>query len=119
MAALVTDAEVKAVIDTTRDTTPFIDTADLLVTEDLANSGLSDARKKQIELYLAAHFVALTEERGNLTEHTVGDATEKYSMDLGSGLMLTRYGQQAANLDTSGTLKALASKGLVAQFRVI
>jgi hypothetical protein len=119
MPPLVTDAEVKAVVDTQRDTTPFIATAHLLITEDLAASGLSTARLTQIELYLAAHFVALTEERGNLSEHTVGDATEKYSMKLGSGLSLTRYGQQAVNLDTSGKLRTLANEGQSAQFRVV
>lgn len=116
---LVTDSEVKAVIDTKRDTTPFIDTADLLITEDLAGKGLSAARLKQIELYLAAHFVAVTEERGNMTRHRKGDSEEQYQMEIGSGLMLTRYGQQAINLDTSGTLRTLAKKGQDALFRVI
>ena len=119
MVALVSDAEVKQVVVTSRDTTPFIATADLLITEDLATSGLSSSRLKQIELYLAAHFVALTEERGNLTSHKVGDSSETYEMEIGSGLMLTRYGQQAVQLDTSGVLKALAIKAQSAQFRVL
>lgn len=117
--ALVTDSEVKALIDTKRDTTPFIDTADLIVSEDLASTTLTDARKKQIELYLAAHFVAITEEKGNLTRSRKGDSEEEYQMEIGSGLLSTRYGQQAINLDTSGTLRTLAKKGQDAQFRVV
>ena len=115
----IVDAQVKAVIDTKRDTTPFIVTAALIVSEDLTGQGYSAARTDQITLYLAAHFVAITEERGNLTKHTKGDATEEYAMKLGSGLRLTRYGQQAMDLGTSGILKAASSETLQAQFRVV
>lgn len=115
----IVDAQVKAIIVTNRDTTPFIATADLIVTEDLAGAGHSTARLDQITLYLAAHFVAITEERGNLTKHAKGDAVEEYAMELGSGLRLTRYGQQAMDLDTSGILKTQSSKALQAQFRVV
>ena len=115
----IADADVKAIIDTNRLTTPFITTAELIVSEDLSGQGYSAGRLDQITLYLAAHFVAITEERGNLTKHTKGDASEEYAMELGSGLRLTRYGQQAMDLDTSGVLKAQASKALKAEFRVI
>lgn len=117
--ALVTDSEVKAIIDTERDTTPFITTASLIVTEQLADQTLSDDRKKQIELYLAAHFCAITEERGALARQRMGDASEEYKIDAGYGLALTRYGQQAIQLDTSGTLRALTRKGQDALFRVV
>lgn len=117
--ALVTDSEVKALIDTSRDTTPFITTAHLIITEDLATSGLSTDRKTQVELYLAAHFCAITEERGNLARHRKGDSSEEYKMEIGYGLALTRYGQQAMQLDTSGTLRTLARKGQNASFRII
>lgn len=115
----IADADVKRIIDTNRDTTDFIATATLIVSEDLAGQGYSTARIDQITLYLAAHFVALTEERGNLTKHQKGDALEEYAMELGSGLSLTRYGQQVLFLDTSGILKTQTSKALQAQFRVI
>ncbi len=117
--ALVTDSEVKAIIDTDRDTTPFIETADLIITENFATSGLTTARLTQIELYLSAHFVAITEEKGNLSEHGKGDSKEKYSMTFDRGLAMTRYGQQAIDLDTTGTLKSMARKGQDAQFRVV
>lgn len=121
--ALVTDAEVKAVIDTARDTTPFISTADLIITEDLANAGLSTNRLTQIELYLAAHFVCITEERGGIKTEKVGDVSESYQpvaqgKDIG-GLATTRYGQQALALDVSGTLQKMGKATLYAKFLLI
>jgi len=117
--ALVTDSEVKAVIDTERDTTPFINAAHLIVTEDLANSGHSNDRLKQIELYLAAHFVCVTEESGGLTSSKVGQASETYGGKFTQGFNLTRYGQQAVVLDTTGALAALAEPTKKAEFSVI
>jgi hypothetical protein len=123
MPALVDDADIKAIIDTQRDTTPFIATADLIVTEDLANAGLSQARLTQIELYLAAHFVCITEERGGVAAEKLGDASERYNApatgkDIG-GLATTRYGQQALALDTSGILKAKGKTTLSAQIQLV
>lgn len=117
--ARVTDTEVKQIIDTTRDTSPFIDVATLIVDEQLANSGLSVARFKQIELYLAAHFVAISEEKGNLKRSRIGDASEEYDNKSGVGLELTRYGQQALALDTSGTLRSMARSTQNALFIVV
>lgn len=123
MAALVDDAAVKAVIDTARDTTPFISTADLIITEDLANAGLSQDRLTLIELYLAAHFVCITEERGGIAAEKIGDASERYQpvatgKDIG-GLATTRYGQQALAMDTSGTLKKMGVTTLNAKFLLV
>lgn len=115
---LVTDAEVKALIATTRDTTPFIASADLIVSENLAGLGLSDDRLKQIELYLAAHFVAVTEERGGLKSKKIGEASEGYAIS-GRGFSLTRFGQQAIDFDTSGTLKGISSAAYTARFMVV
>lgn len=118
--ALVTDAQVKAIIDTARDTTPFIDTADLIINEEFVGSSLSVGRLTQIELYLAAHFVAITEERGGLKMEKMGDATDEMDTDMFSaGFGSTRYGQQALALDSSGTLKSLSSPGLTAKFRLV
>ena len=118
--ARVTDAEVKAIIDTSRSVDPFIATATLLVNEELAASTtLSSERLQQIELYLAAHFTAITEERGALTSSEKGDASEEYGVEVGSGLNSTRYGQQAISLDTSGRLAAIASSGNKARFTLV
>lgn len=118
----VSDAQVKAIIDTKRDTTPFITTAQLLVTEELAGSGLSSDRLDQIVLYLAAHFVCITEESGGLKRSKLGDGDDTFNSpnSKSQGLAFTRYGQQALLLDKSGSLAALsANGGLKARFTVI
>lgn len=119
----VTDDQVKAIIDTARDTSPFIQNAELLVDEELADKGLSDDRLDLITLYLAAHFVCITEERGGIRRSKLGDADESYVTPDGSkkeGLFITRYGQQAMMLDKSGTLaNQSANGGLKARFTVI
>jgi hypothetical protein len=118
----VTNEQVQAVVDTTRDTTPFIATAALVVTEDLQDKGLSPERLDLITLYLAAHFTALTDERGAIQQERIGEAQEMYKIptDKSEGLAFTRFGQQAMILDTSGTLAGMASsKGLRARFEVL
>ena len=114
----VTDAEVKAIIDTERDVAPFIETASLIVDEDVSGNGPSVARLRQIELYLAAHFVAITEERGGLISSATGAGKETYANNFKEGLRSTRYGQQAMSLDTSGSL-ALAASPQKASFEVV
>ncbi len=122
MPPRVTDVEVKAIVDTERETTPFIDVAHLIVDENLLSEGLTAARLTQIELYLAAHFTTVTEEKGSLTSSEGGDSKDTYfTRELGKGLAMTRYGQQALALDTSGVLAEVSSVSgaLKAQFRVI
>lgn len=124
MALDVTSNEVHALINSTEtgiDLTPQINAANLMVTEDLATSGLSDDRKRLISLYLAAHFSILTLERGGLTHYEVGESVEKYPGVAGSaqGLNATKWGQQAVALDTSGTLALNAQPTQKAEFRVV
>jgi hypothetical protein len=104
--ARVTDAEVKKILDTSIDTTPFIATATLLVDEELATSGMSEARLAQVELYLAAHFACAKDPR--VTQEKVGDGSNTYQVTKGGiGLNATAYGEQATMLDTSGRLADL------------
>jgi len=117
--ARVTSDEVKVLIDTSRTITTMIDAASLVVSESLVGKGLSDDRLKLIELYLAAHFVAITEEKGGLTGQKQGDAEDTFQLPVGMGYKLTRFGQQALQLDTTGTLLSQSQTGASAQFRVI
>jgi hypothetical protein len=101
----VTDTEVKAIIDTEIDTTPFIATANTLVNNLLSDSGLDDTTLASIELWLSAHYVAVRDPRFRSVR------TEQHSMEFergqaGMGIRATTYGQQALELDTSGTLAA-------------
>lgn len=119
----IVDADVKAVIDTKRDTTPFIVTAQLVVNEVLIDATLSAARKDKIVLYLAAHLVFITESEG-LVSAQVGDMHEEYiPRTYGNttpvSLAMTPYGKIALLLDTSGKLAAMSAPGLKAQFTVL
>lgn len=106
----------------TVDLSPFIEAADLLVVEELTGRGMSNDRLKQIELYVAAHFVTVTLERGGLQIQQIGfgGPRDEYKgiEDSAVGLMSTRFGQQAVMLDTSGRLLAISKKSLTARFRV-
>lgn len=118
----VSDSQVKAVIDTARDTTPFITNATTFTTQVLSGKGLSSDMIDLITLYLAAHFVCLTEESGGLKRSRMGEADETYRIpgDKDTGLAFTRYGQQAMILDTTGTLAAISTnKGLKALFNIV
>ena len=61
--ARVTDAEVKAILDTTLDTAPFIAAATLLVDQHLASAGLAAALLKELERWLAAWLVCARDPR--------------------------------------------------------
>lgn len=121
--ARVTAAEVKVIFPTTdgQDMASFIASATLLVDEELVGAGLSEARLKQIELYLSAHFASITLERGGLTKQKIDDAEEDYKniAATSTGLLATRYGQQAVALDTSGALGGMTKSPVKAQFRVV
>lgn len=99
----------------------FLDMANGLVSEELATSGLSDNRKKAIELNLAAHFATLALEKGGITRQRVGESEEGYRQDFSSrpNLSMTRYGQQAVMLDTSGALSGMNAPAGKAEFRVM
>lgn len=122
--ALVTQDEVKAILPASAaddDVQTFIDTADLLVTEELSSSGLSTSRLKLIEMYLAAHLWTVSAERGGLIKQKIGESEDTFQgwNNESLGLQATRYGQQVGMLDTTGKLTAAAKGTLRAQFRVV
>ena len=112
MANRTDSAAVCAVLETTLDddeVEPFIDTANILVTEYLATplSGKT-ALLKEIETYLAAHFVAL---RDRIAKSESADGVRfVYEGETGMGLDGSRYGQTAQMLDSSGTLSSLSDE---------
>ena len=122
MAARVTVSQVKEIITTSIEdaviTSNFIDTANLFVDEHLLGE-LSEAMLAKIELYLAAHFVALTEEGGGVVRTSFGDSADSYANIYEAGFQSTRYGQQALALDTTGTLTRISKPTMKAEFRVV
>jgi len=123
VSARVTGEGVKAIIDTSKSDEDvlahMIDTANLYVDTHLLSAGHPEPILVKIELYLAAHLVALTEERGGLTRSKMGDAGESLANVYKDGFRSTRYGQMALTLDTSGTLASLGMTNAKAEFRVI
>ena len=97
----------------------FIATANAIVNEQLVGKGISDDMLERIEMYLAAHLVTLSEERGGITRDRMGDSDTSYAQIYGSGLNSTRFGQIAVLMDTTGTLASIANVKPKAQFRVV
>ncbi len=123
MSARVTGEEVKEVVNTKIDAgtilTNMVDTANVFIDTHLLSAGLPSEILKKIELYLAAHFVALTEEQGGITRSKMGDADESYANVYKPGFGATRFGQQALALDTTGILNSVSRITLKAEFRVV
>lgn len=107
MATRITEAQIRELLpelDADVSLTTFMDTANLLVSEDLVGRGLSDERLARIELYLAAHFAAVT--TPNVQSESAG-VGESLRGSTGMGLQYTEFGQQAMLLDRTGTLATL------------
>lgn len=102
MATRVTPMEVKQIISTTLDPTPFIMAASTLVDNVLSGTDLSADTLYEIERYLAAHF--MTARQQQVRSQKIGDAQETYSTAFGEMLKSSTYGQMALVLDTSGKL---------------
>lgn len=110
------DSDVRSLVsmDTNSSTAIYLQASVLVITEDLAGKGLSDSRLTLIAKYVAAHYAVVSEELGGLTSQATNNTKDTYqSVKGGPGYNATRFGQQAIQLDTSGTLAALSniSKG--------
>ena len=95
-------------VDSSLSLTPFIEAATLTVDEHLSDESLSDDLLKEIERWLAAHFVAIREQR--VKSEKVGDAAATYHGQSGKGLEFTPYGQQAVLLDPTGKLASIGKR---------
>jgi len=111
--ARVTEAEVKQIIDTalTDDQVkPFIRVANVLITNVLANEGYPASLLKEIELWLAAHYVAIRDPQ--VSKEKIGDVDAVYQGKTALGLEFTAHGQQVMTLDHHGKLAEISrSKG--------
>jgi len=109
--ARTTDADVRTImVDPPTDLDPFITDANLLVTEELASTSMSDDRLELIEKYLSAHFASIPNPL--VKQESISSVSESYERaGIGKGLEATTYGQQAISLDKSGKLAQL-SKGV-------
>ena len=115
MAFRVTKEQLRGIIKTSlgdEELLTFITTANILVNELLLAEDYSDNLLKQIELWLAAHFLAVRDPRTS-TDTIPGGPTLQYHGQTGiEGLKQTPYGTQVMILDHHGALtRAAQSKG--------
>ena len=111
MAFRTDEAAVKAIIDTIltiAEVTPFLNTANIIVTDNLAGSSLSAEMLEEIEKWLAAHLVAIRDQRAK--SERVEEWSVTYHGQTGTGLEFTAYGQQVLLLDTTGIMASLGEK---------
>ena len=113
MANRVSSAEVLAIMDLgsgVTDVDAFILSANMIVTDKLAGQSLGDARLKEIERWLSAHFVSIKFPR--LKSEKADGAADVYDVgQLGKGLQATAYGQQVLLLDTTGIMAGVGRLG--------
>lgn len=104
----VVEAEVKEIVATSLDAaaiSPFLQTANVLVTECLGDAGLAEEVLAEIELWLAAHFVAIRDPEWQARQ--VDDLRiQRHARQAGRGLDATPYGQQVRLLDPTGRIAA-------------
>lgn len=110
MANRVTGTEVKEIINTSLSAAavePFITPANLIVTGK-CSSTYSAAELKEIERWLAAHFVAIRDPSlSAVIRQQAGKVSQEYLLsrsNITSALETTPYGQQALAMDYQGTL---------------
>lgn len=116
MAARVTAAEVKEILDNSTLTDPiinaFIAAATLLVDNVLSTDTTLDADLlKEIERWLTAHMITVTPVGDRIvTEAGAGGASVKFAGTYGESLHASPYGQMVLTLDSTGKFAALNSK---------
>lgn len=91
------------------DVTPFLITANLLVSGQLSGEGLSTSIMTEIEKYLSAHLMTTAIDRQTIRTEIGGDTSDQYP-HLGKGLNSSTYGQTVKLLDTTGKLANLGKK---------
>lgn len=101
--ALVTSDDVKAIIDTEETDLSVYITAAAQITASFCSS-LTDAQKKEVQRWLAAHFLASTNIEPQAANEKAGPVGEAFQYKVDLGLNFTRYGQMALSLDVSGGL---------------
>ena len=65
---------------------------------------------KEIERWMSAHMIAMTQERIS-KEEGAGGAYIKYAGDWGEGLLGTSYGQMVYSLDVQGWIPCIGCDG--------
>lgn len=118
--ARVTAEELKEIIETDKADTildTFIVGANLLVTEHLGGSTLTDAQLKEIERWLAAHLLASTLEKQPASEGA-DKANVTYQGQTALRLDFTSYGQMVQIMDTTGVMATVVGQKKASLFAI-
>lgn len=119
---LATAEDVAAVYETDRDATaiePFLAVAAAFTDEHLAGKGLSNTTLKEVQRYLAAHFLFVTD-TGVHETLAIEDVRERFTKsEKNPGLFDSRWGRTAVMIDPSGTLSELARPKPTAELRLV
>lgn len=97
-------------VDDSIDLDPFIESANMIVTDVCSDSSYTDAKLELIERYLSAHFYTLRDPRAKIEQ--AGDVRVEYQSKVDLGFNTSHYGQMAMRLDTEGNLARLDQKAL-------
>jgi hypothetical protein len=118
---LITGADVRSVYETDRDDEelqPFLAVTQAFTDDRLAGK-LSNAVLREVQRYLAAHFLFVTD-TGVHDSLRVEDVSEHFTgYDRQPGLLDSRWGRMSVALDSSGTLSSLSRLGAPAELRII
>lgn len=115
--AVVIDSDVKAILDTEIDTTPFILAASVLIRQHLAAANLPADLLFELERWLAAHLACVRDARFTQVRSDSVGMTYQQSKP-GIGLDATSYGSQVKLLDPTGILALVSSTTRPASIRV-
>jgi hypothetical protein len=118
MAFRVTPDEVRIIMREVNETdfpdatvNAYITGANATINENLVGQGLSTALLKEIERWLSAHLMAISQVR-TTTKEKAGTAELHYIDNYGTGLGLSEYGQTVKGLDSTGILSSLGGKAV-------
>jgi hypothetical protein len=121
MANRATEQAVLALMDTTltaEQITPFLESANVVVTGKCTDASYSAEVLELIERWLAAHLASSAKSR-QISGKKVGEASWEYAGKTGTVLDSTSYGQQVKLLDYKGTLADLSNIKGVAELKII
>lgn len=109
----VADADVEEIysVDSSIDLTAFITAAHIIVEKNLLGKGIDEDCLFEIERWLSAHAIAVSNIAPITARERAGSVEEAYQYKLGLNLQSSMYGQMAIGLDSTGTLLKLSTKG--------
>lgn len=118
--ARTTESEVKSICGTSltdEQITPFLCTANSMITNILAGLEYGDDELEQFELWLAAHLVSVLDP--SVSREKIGETDTVYDGKTDMGLKFTRFGQQLMVMEYKGKFSSLQNSRGSASLEVL